>query len=65
MIIWDFFNMITLMVASMALYFNIVKIIRKIHKGEETFKDTIIGSILLACIILQFYLRIQTILQRF
>lgn len=56
--------MIILVGSSIALYFNIVKIIKKSHKGEETFKDTIMGSILLACIILQFYFRIQTILLR-
>ena len=63
MMIWDYFKVLTLVVASIALYFNIVSIFKKVHKGEGTFKDTLIGSILLAFIVLCFYMRIQDIFE--
>ena len=59
--IWDYFKILSLVVASIALYFNIISIFKKVHKGEETFNDTLIGSALLVYIVLCFYMPIQDI----
>lgn len=59
--IWDFLKLFSLSVVSIALYFNIIGLIKKVNKGEETLKDTIIGSVLFLYIILFFYIQFQNV----
>lgn len=59
--IWDFLKLLSLSVVSIALYFNIIGLIKKVNKGEETLKDTIIGSVLFLYIILFFYIQFQNV----
>lgn len=60
--VWDYFILVSLVVSAMALYFNTISIIKKIYRGEETFKDTFLGSILFGYIMLCFFTRILSIL---
>lgn len=59
--IWDFLKLLSLSVVSIALYFNIIDLIKKVNKGEETLKNTIIGSVLFLYIILFFYIQFQNV----
>lgn len=59
--IWDFFKIISLSIVSIALYFNIIGLIKKVSKDEETLKDTIIGSGLFLYIILFFYIQFKNV----
>lgn len=63
MMIWDYFKVISLAAVSIALYFNIINIAKKVHKGEETFKSALIGSVLFLYIVLCLYMKIQDILK--
>lgn len=59
--IWDFLKLLSLSAVSITLYFNIIGLIKKVNKGEETLKDTIIGSVLFLYIILFFYIQFQNV----
>lgn len=59
--VWDYFIIITLVISSIALYFVTINIIKKVHRGEETFGDTVWGCILFAYIVVCFFMRISSI----